>query len=101
MKFPSRSRVRPEALLEGLTTAVISLDQELRVSGLNAACESLFGVSRRIAEAQPIALAPKREDTVRAFKELLSGQYDDLPEQAFYMVGTIDQAVEKARKMAA
>jgi F-type H+-transporting ATPase subunit beta len=43
----------------------------------------------------------KREDTVRAFKELLSGQYDDLPEQAFYMVGTIDQAVEKARKMAA
>jgi two-component system nitrogen regulation sensor histidine kinase GlnL len=57
MKFPSRSRVRPEALLEGLTTAVISLDQELRVSGLNAACESLFGVSRRIAESQPVALA--------------------------------------------
>jgi F-type H+-transporting ATPase subunit beta len=43
----------------------------------------------------------KREDTVRAFRELLSGQYDDLPEQAFYMVGTIEQAVEKARKMAA
>jgi F-type H+/Na+-transporting ATPase subunit beta len=42
----------------------------------------------------------KREDTVRAFRELLSGQYDDLPEQAFYMVGTIEQAVEKARKMA-
>jgi two-component system nitrogen regulation sensor histidine kinase GlnL len=57
MKFPSRSRVRPEALLEGLTTAVISLDQRLRVSGLNAACESLFGVSRRIAEAQPVTLA--------------------------------------------
>ena len=57
MKFPSRSRVRPEALLEGLTTAVISLDRDLRVSGLNAACESLFGVSRRIAEDQPIALA--------------------------------------------
>jgi two-component system nitrogen regulation sensor histidine kinase GlnL len=57
MKFPTRSRVRPEALLEGLTTAVISLDHELRVSGLNAACESLFGVSRRIAESQPVALA--------------------------------------------
>ena len=57
MKFPSRGRVSPEALLEGLTTAVISLDPELRVSGLNAACESLFGVSRRIAEAQPLALA--------------------------------------------
>lgn len=57
MKFPSRSRVSPEALLEGLTTAVISLDHELRVSGLNAACESLFGVSRRIAQGQPVALA--------------------------------------------
>jgi two-component system nitrogen regulation sensor histidine kinase GlnL len=57
MKFPTRSRVRPEALLEGLTTAVISLDHDLRVSGLNAACETLFGVSRRIAESQPVALA--------------------------------------------
>ena len=57
MKFPSRSRASPEALLEGLTTAVISLDPELRVSGLNAACESLFGVSRRIAQGQPVALA--------------------------------------------
>jgi len=57
MKFPSRGRVSPEALLEGLTTAVISLDQELRVSGLNAACENLFGVSRRIAQSQPLALA--------------------------------------------
>ena len=57
MKFPSRSRVRPEALLEGLTTAVISLDQELRISGLNSACESLFGVSRRIAESQPVTQA--------------------------------------------
>jgi len=43
----------------------------------------------------------KREDTIRAFKELVAGQHDDLPEQAFYMVGTIEQAIEKARKMAA
>jgi F-type H+-transporting ATPase subunit beta len=43
----------------------------------------------------------KREDTVRAFQELLAGQHDDLPEQAFYMVGTIEQAIEKARKMQA
>jgi F-type H+-transporting ATPase subunit beta len=43
----------------------------------------------------------KREDTVRAFKELLAGQHDDLPEQAFYMVGTIEEAIAKARKMAA
>ena len=43
----------------------------------------------------------KREDTVRGFKEILDGKHDNLPEQAFYMVGTIEQAVEKAAKMAA
>lgn len=43
----------------------------------------------------------KIEDTVRSFKELIEGKHDDLPEQAFYMVGSIDQAVEKAQKMSA
>jgi len=42
-----------------------------------------------------------KEDTVRAFKEILQGKYDHLPEQAFYMVGTIEEAVEQARKLAA
>ncbi|HPP74961.1 MAG TPA: F0F1 ATP synthase subunit beta, partial [Armatimonadota bacterium] len=42
-----------------------------------------------------------REETVRGFKEILEGKHDDLPEQAFYMVGTIDEAVEKARTMQA
>ncbi|ASG21330.1 F0F1 ATP synthase subunit beta [Nitrospirillum viridazoti] len=41
------------------------------------------------------------EDTIRAFKGIVAGQYDHLPEAAFYMVGTIEEAVEKARKMAA
>ena len=41
---------------------------------------------------------PARE-TVRGFKEILEGQYDHLPEQAFYMVGTIDEAIEKAEGM--
>ncbi|MDF2876559.1 MAG: synthase subunit beta [Sporomusa sp.] len=36
------------------------------------------------------------KETVRGFKEILSGKYDDLPENAFYMVGTIDEVVEKA-----
>ncbi len=40
----------------------------------------------------------KVEDTVRGFKEILEGKHDDLPEQAFYMVGTIEEAVEKAAK---
>jgi len=43
----------------------------------------------------------KIEDTVRGFKELIEGKYDDLPEQAFYMVGPIEEAVEKAKKLAA
>jgi F-type H+-transporting ATPase subunit beta len=41
------------------------------------------------------------EDTIKAFRAIVAGEYDDLPESAFYMVGTIDEAVEKARKMAA
>ena len=38
-------------------------------------------------------------ETIRAFKEILSGQHDSLPEQAFYMVGNIDEVVEKAAKL--
>jgi len=37
------------------------------------------------------------EDTIKGFQEILEGKHDELPEQAFYMVGTIEQAVEKAR----
>jgi F-type H+-transporting ATPase subunit beta len=40
----------------------------------------------------------KVEDTVRGFKEILDGKHDELPENAFYMVGTIEEAVEKAAK---
>ncbi len=39
------------------------------------------------------------KETVRGFKEILEGRHDDLPEEAFYMVGTIDEAVEKGRKL--
>lgn len=41
------------------------------------------------------------EDTIKGFKGICEGKYDDLPEAAFYMVGTIEEAVEKARKLAA
>ena len=41
------------------------------------------------------------EDTVKGFKGIVEGKYDSLPEAAFYMVGTIEQAVEKAKKLAA
>jgi F-type H+-transporting ATPase subunit beta len=41
----------------------------------------------------------KVEDTIRGFQEIVSGKHDDLPEQAFYMVGTIEEALEKAKKL--
>jgi len=39
------------------------------------------------------------EDTIKGFKEIIEGKHDDLPEQAFWMVGTIEEAIEKAKRM--
>ena len=41
----------------------------------------------------------KIEDTIKGFKGIIDGKYDDLPESAFLYVGTIEEAVEKAQKM--
>ncbi|MEC8564460.1 MAG: F0F1 ATP synthase subunit beta, partial [Pseudomonadota bacterium] len=41
------------------------------------------------------------EETIKGFKGIVAGDYDDLPEAAFYMVGGIDEAIEKAKAMAA
>src|SRR5205085_12352637 len=41
----------------------------------------------------------KIEDTIRGFQEIAEGKYDDLPEQAFYLVGTIEDAIEKAKSL--
>jgi len=53
--------------------------------------------------AEPFTGMPGRfvplAETLRGFREILEGRYDDLPEQAFYMVGTIDEAVDKARSL--
>jgi F-type H+-transporting ATPase subunit beta len=43
----------------------------------------------------------KLPDTIRGFKELVEGKHDDLPEQAFYMMGTIEDVIENAKKLAA
>src|SRR5438477_966717 len=43
----------------------------------------------------------KLEDTIRGFQEIIDGQHDELPEQSFYMVGTIEAAVERGRQLAA
>ena len=53
-------------------------------------CEVFTGMAGRYV---PVA------ETVRGFQEIIDGKHDDLPEQAFYMVGTIDEAVEKGKKM--
>jgi F-type H+-transporting ATPase subunit beta len=42
----------------------------------------------------------KLEETVDSFERLVSGEFDELPEQAFYMVGGIEEAVEQARRLA-
>jgi len=42
----------------------------------------------------------KLEDTIRGFRELVDGKHDDLPEQAFYLVGTIEEAIEKGKTLA-
>ncbi len=41
------------------------------------------------------------KDTIKGFQEIVAGKYDDIPEQAFYMVGTIEEALEKAKKLMA
>ena len=41
----------------------------------------------------------KVADTIRSFKAIVNGEYDHLPENAFYMVGTIEEAIEKAKSM--
>ena len=41
------------------------------------------------------------KDTIRGFRGIVDGQYDDVPEQAFYLVGTIEEALEKAKQLAA
>ena len=41
----------------------------------------------------------KLEDTLKAFQEIIEGVHDELPENAFYMVGTIEEAIEKAKTL--
>jgi two-component system nitrogen regulation sensor histidine kinase GlnL len=55
MKLTPRRTVQPVALLDALTTAVLTVDHELRVTYLNLACETLFGVGRRHAVGLPLA----------------------------------------------
>ncbi|TCS95596.1 F0F1 ATP synthase subunit beta [Hazenella coriacea] len=65
--------------------------------------EKFLSQNMHVAEqftGQPGVYVPVKE-TVRGFKEILEGKHDDLPEDAFYMVGTIDEAIEKAKTLGA
>ena len=78
------------------------LSEEDRLTVVRARkIQRFFSQPMFVAEAftgTPGRYVPVKE-TVRGFKEILEGAHDDLPEQAFYMVGTIDEAAEKAKKL--
>ena len=77
----------------------------------NENCPYLFARARKIQRflSQPFFVAEvftgspgkyvSLTDTIRGFMGIVNGDYDELPEQAFYMVGTIDEAIEKAKTM--
>ena len=56
-----------------------------------------FDVSEKLTGFKGVYVPLK--ETIRGFREILEGKHDDLPEQAFYMVGTIEEAVEKAKTL--
>ena len=56
--------------------------------------------TRSDSTGRPGAYVPLSE-TIRGFKEIVEGQHDDLPEEAFFLVGGIDEAVEKAASLKA
>ena len=57
MKLPALNRAQPASILDGLTTAILTLDPSLRITYLNSATESLFSVSRRHVQGQPLVPA--------------------------------------------
>jgi F-type H+/Na+-transporting ATPase subunit beta len=76
-------------------------DEDKQTVGRARRIERFLGQAMYMGEVFtgiPGQYVPVRE-TVRGFKEILEGQHDALPEQAFVNVGTIDQAAEKAQKM--
>jgi F-type H+-transporting ATPase subunit beta len=78
----------------------LSEDDKLIVSRARK-IERFFSQPMFVAEqftGIPGTYVPLKE-TIRGFREILEGKHDELPEQAFYMVGTIDDAVAKAKKL--
>jgi F-type H+/Na+-transporting ATPase subunit beta len=78
-------------------------DEDKLVVGRARKIQRFLSQPFRVAEqftGYPGKYVPLKE-TIRSFREVVDGKHDDLPEQAFYMVGNIDEAVEKAKELAA
>ena len=108
MKFPLRVVSVERSLFEGEVEFIIAIlgmeelseDDKLVVTRARKVQRFLsqpFSVAQRFTGREG-KYVPIRE-TVRGFKEILEGKHDDLPEQAFYMVGTIDDAHTQADEM--
>ena len=92
--------------LKGLTPipdrAVITTAQHTaKTDGINIILLLYSRYMNRQTNRSQIVFKVKRDETVKGFKGLCDGDYDHLPEPAFYMVGTIEDAVKKAEKLAA
>lgn len=102
--------------IQGILQRYKDLQDIIAILGMEELSEDdklLVGRARKVEKflSQPFHVAEqftgrpgiyvKLEDTIRSFKGLISGEYDHIPEQAFYMTGTIDQALENARSMGA
>src|ERR671914_513251 len=97
--------------VDPLTSSSTILDPSVVGDELSEEDKVIVGRARRLQRflSQPFFVAEQftniegkfveLEDTIRSFKEVVEGRHDELPEQAFYLVGNIDEAVEKARQI--
>ena len=99
-----RALTRAQGELSQALTGFDAQEHATREAGVERARKMERFFSQPFFVAQVFTGVPgayvSRDETVRGFREILEGKHDDLPEQAFYMVGTIDQAVEKAKRLA-
>ena len=70
----------------------------VRIEKADGSEEFVF-VAGGVLEVQPNSITVLSDTAIRGFKMIVAGECDHLPEQAFYMVGTIDEAFEKAKKI--
>jgi F-type H+-transporting ATPase subunit beta len=114
MPRSSGTSITKSRIIEAVLQRYKDLQDIIAILGLDELSEDdklIVGRARRIQKflSQPFHVAEvftgapgkyvKLKDTVRGFKEIVEGNYDDLPEQAFYMVGTIEEVVAKAEEL--